>query len=127
MDKFYFLIKNEKTQAFYDYDLGIYININDIPNFDDNMKILRIILIQKDYVYDLSCIFYGCDCLLEVEDINKLNTERVINMANMFEGCKLLSDLYDIKDLNVSNVKDMSLMFDRCLNLKSLLVGNLRI
>ena len=120
IDKFYFLIQNEKTQTFSDYDLGMFIKINNIPNFNDNMKILRIILIQIDYVYDLSDMFYGCDCLLEVEDINKLNTERVTNMASMFEGCKLLSDLYDIKDLNVSNVKDMSLMFDRCLNLKSL-------
>ena len=120
IDRCYFLLQDVKTQELFEFQLGAYLRIDQIPISDESMKVFRLILIQTDYIYDLSDMFYQCEFLLDASEINKLNTEQCMDMTSMFEGCKLLSGLSNIGDLDVSQVKNMSLVFDKCFSLQHL-------
>jgi surface protein len=120
MDRCYFLLQDIKTKELFEFQLGAFLRIDEIPISEEGMKVFRLILIQTDYIYDLSDMFYQCEYLLDASEINKLNTEQCMDMKSMFEGCKLLTGLSNIGDLDVSQVKNMSLMFDKCLCLQHL-------
>jgi hypothetical protein len=97
-DKCYFLIQNEKTQQFEEYDIGCYFAIKSIPNYNESMQVFRIILIQTDDMFDLTDMFFNCGYLLDVIDIHKLYTENVKSMTCMFDGCTLLSGISNLNE-----------------------------
>ena len=65
-------------------------------------------------------MFAGCHALTSV-DLSNFNTSKVFgeNMNSMFYGCKSLTSL-DLSSFDTSNVTDMSDMFGYCTNLTSL-------
>ena len=61
--------------------------------------------------------------LIEIENIEYLNTESVTNMAKMFYGCTSLTVL-DLSTFDTSNVTNMTAMFDTCKSLTSLEINS---
>ena len=133
-----FLIINDKI-----YDLLEYLNL-DTKKKD---KIIKIKLIEKKTITDMSfmflncialsslpdilnwntsdindmsCMFYNCQSLKKLPDISKWNTNKVINISNMFFNCYHISYLPDISIWNTTKIKDMSFLFYNCSSLKSL-------
>ena len=70
-------------------------------------------------ITNMSYMFYNCDQLLYLPDIDKMDTSNVTNMSNLFNGCKSLLSLPDISKWNTNDVKDMSFLFYQCKSLKS--------
>jgi len=56
----------------------------------------------------MSYMFYDCEDLISVPEIEELSTEKVIDMSYMFYNCKSLLKLPNILKWNISNVKSMN-------------------
>ena len=85
-----------------------------------NNKKFRIKLQISNEITDLSYMFKNCSSLIELPDINKLNTEKITNMSYMFYGCSSLTYLPRISNWKTSNVTNMSYMFYNCKSLENL-------
>ena len=68
----------------------------------------------RNNVTDMSCMFYGCSLLKEL-NLSNFNTNNVITMDGIFNGCSSLKEL-DLSNFNTNNVIDMSYMFNGCLD-----------
>ena len=80
-------------------------------------------MIETSKVVNMSNMFDWCPSLV-MFDISKFNTSNVEDMRGMFSGCMSLTSL-DISNFDTSKVMDMSSMFNRCTRLISLVVANL--
>ena len=58
--------------------------------------------------------------LIDIQDLEKLDTEKVVNATDMFYRCLKLTNIDALKDWDVSNVTDMSKMFNECMQLNNL-------
>ena len=74
-------------------------------------KYVKIKLIQKNKIKNISSMFYNCESLSFLSDISKCNTNNVNNMSYLFYNCKSLSSIPDISKWNTNNVNNMSYMF----------------
>ncbi len=61
--------------------------------------------------------------LVNISNLELLNTSYVTDMSCMFAGCNELPFL-DLRPLDTSNVTDMSGMFKNCLKLETILIGD---
>ena len=99
------------------YDLNEYINI-------DNIKLNKDIITIKfkgiSKISDIGYMFCYCTSLLEVPDIDKINTINIKNFESLFDVCTSLISLPDISNWNTSNVTNMSGLFNNCRSIKSL-------
>ena len=77
-------------------------------------EILEIKLKVNSDITNLENMFKGCESLISLPDISKLNTKNVKNMNSMFYGCISLTFLSDISKWNISNVNNLSNLFYRC-------------
>ena len=98
-DKCYIIINNKIINLceFYEYE----------ENAISESK-LDVILIEKEPIINMSYMFYDCEDLISVPEIEELSTEKVIDMSYMFYNCKSLLKLPDILKWNISNVKSMN-------------------
>ena len=71
-------------------------------------------------ITDMSSMFEGCNSLIKLPDLSKLNTSNIINMNSMFSKCKSLLLLPDMSNWNTSNVTDMGYIFYECESITSL-------
>ena len=95
-------VKNNKENVILLIDDG-YCEIKQFHNDKKNKKI-NIILIEKQYIKDMSYMFSYCSSLSSLPDISKWNTINVNNMSYMFSECSSLSSLPDISKWNTTNV-----------------------
>ena len=72
-------------------------------------------------VTDMSCMFYSCASLAEV-DVSDFDTTNVTDMSFMFDGCTSLGAL-NMGKLNTEQVVSMSCMFRNCSALRELNVS----
>ena len=90
----------------------------------DNMPIkkdfIEIELTGINNLYDLSNMFYGCETLIEIQDLKKLNNLNITNIDFMFYGCESLISLPDISDWDTSNITNMNSIFYGCKSLVKL-------
>ncbi len=77
-------------------------------------------LLNTSQVTNMSHMFYSCEPLISVGNLNGWDTSKVVNMDFMFQGCHSLIDLNFISEWNTSQVTNMSQMFDGCRALTSL-------
>ena len=98
----------------------ININKNQLKNniFEIKLKGIKNVT-DMSYMFG-DGIFFGCESLSSLPDIDKWNTQKVTNMSYMFYDCKSLSSLPDISKWNTQNVTDMRYMFYDCKSLSSL-------
>ena len=87
-----------------------------IKNEKEN-EIFNIKLKQIKNVTNLSSMFEECFALIELPDISKLDTNKVIDMSYMFSKCINLSSLPDISKWDTKNVTNMKAMFQTCSSL----------
>ena len=73
--------------------------------------------LNTERLIDMSCMFWRCSSLKHL-DLSGLNTSKVTDMSYMFYYCSSLKSV-DLSGLNTSKVTDMSYMFDRCSSLES--------
>ena len=93
-------------------------------SIDDNLELegdnLKIKLILKGDIIDMSYMFCDCDTLLSIYNFSELDTSKATKMNHMFSGCKLLLSLPDISNWDTSNVTTISSMFCGCKLLDSI-------
>lgn len=70
-------------------------------------------------VESLSCMFSDCNALVEVDNIQEMNTEDIVDMNCMFSGCSSLKSL-SISTWNTKKVKNFSKMFADCTSIQSI-------
>ena len=109
-DNCFLFIKGVKTALISEYNFE-----NKQP--DDKLKIK---LIGVNNINDISHMFEGCDCLVNVEFLQKINTFRFKNMNSLFSGCTSLTELPDISGWNTSNVEKFCYMFNKCESLNTI-------
>jgi len=107
-DNCYLIIENKKY------------NIQEYCPIKAKSEKIKIKLIEKTIISNMSKMFYKCSSLLSLSDISKWNTNNVNNMSGMFSSCSRLSSLPDISKWNTNNVNNMSYMFNSCSKLSSL-------
>ena len=119
-------IKNSKTRIFGTYFVGrnkakckiIFKNKQyDLVTEFDLENINEIKLTEIKEIRDMSYMFWECNLLLSLPDIDKMNTSQVINMSDLFYGCTSLLSLPDISKWNTSKVTKMNSMFRGCISL----------
>ena len=74
----------------------------------------------KKRLTNLDYMFYGCDHLKNIDELEFLNTKYCNSFSYMFHGCKLLSDLKALEQWSVSRGTNFSNMFYRCLALSNI-------
>ena len=92
-----------------------------VPNTDDTTTNTLYIQGNGGVVanYNSSYLFSEFSKLIEIENINLLDTSNVISMNRMFDGCSKLTNL-DVSKFDTSNVTNMDCMFRSCSSLTSL-------
>ncbi len=81
------------------------------------------IIIDEDIVPKYNLRFMNSSELIEIENMEKLHTEKNTNFWAMFYQCKKL-EIVDLSYLDTSNVTDMHLMFAGCQNFKNIDLTN---
>ena len=98
----------------------MFFNIN--WSVDSQFSRLQVInnlnLLDTTRIVDMNAMFLGCQSLKNI-DVSKWNTSNVINMNAMFLNCYSLETI-DISNWNIGKVTDMSYMFGSCTSLKTI-------
>ena len=98
--------------------------IYDLSNMFSECTLLQslsnVVVYNLNKVNSLYKTFYNCNSLQNIFDISKIDTSSVTNMKFMFSRCHQLSSLPDISNWDTSNVISMRSLFRECLYLKSL-------
>ena len=93
------------------------------PWKNEKNNIEKIVIVNEIEPINMSYYFDGLEKLKEIENIEKINTSRVVNMKRLFNQCKNLITL-DISSFKTSNVTDMSGMFSECNRIETLDLSN---
>ena len=98
-------------------DIKEYIEIDktDIRKGQINIK-----LINRKRLDYLDFMFFNCEFLYSLPDLEKFNDIGIISTRGLFNGCKLLEKLSDISNWNTNSLSDMRYMFSGCERLKVL-------
>ena len=96
------------------YDLMQYFII------DDNAEKIEIKLDGISNITNFSWMFSGCNSLVTIKNIQKLDTNKVSDMSYMFSNCSSLKILPDISKWDTINVITMKGLFSNCNSLKNL-------
>ena len=117
-------INNEEKELIDCFDKEI---IGNIPikkenklNNEQSVDFIEIKLTGINNISNLSCMFYGCDTLIEIPDLQKLNTLNITNIDFMFYECESLISLSNISNWNTSNITNMNSIFYGCKSLEKL-------
>ena len=85
---------------------------------ENNIKI-----IIKNKITNLECMFYDCKSLINIKELEYLDTNNIKNFSFMLTGCSSLLNLKGLENWNVSNGLNFSFMISGCsslINLKEL-------
>ena len=82
---------------------------------ENNIKI-----IIKNKIKNLEYMFYNCKSLINIKELEYLETKNINNYSRMFYGCSSLSNIDKLANWNVSNGNNFSGMFCRCSSLSDI-------
>ena len=74
----------------------------------------------KNRITSLDYMFYGCDKLKDINELQYLNTKYCNGFSYMFHGCKALTDIKALEYWNVSRANTFTRMFYRCSSLSDI-------
>ncbi len=94
-------------------------HLKNTPWYNDRAFIEKVVFLDEIKPFVLDSWFYGCRNLRSFENIQNLNTSKVVSMKNLFSGCESLTSL-DLSNFNTSHVKYMDNMFANCYSLTEL-------
>ena len=80
-------------------------------DFHSLIEILNINNLNTVSVTDMSSLFCGCHALKSL-DLSNFDTSKVTDMSSMFSNCDCVT--LDVSNFDTSNVTDMSWMFNSC-------------
>ena len=89
---------------------------------DNNMKYLISVYLSNlnaKVLNNLDNLFYGCESLKTVINLNDIKTLPIINMSYMFYNCSSIESI-DLSFFNTSSVQNMISIFQNCKSLKYL-------
>lgn len=92
--------------------------------FYNNKTITEVNVIVTTNHDNLNMMFYGCDKLETIRNMDKWDTSSVTIMQEMFHSCNNLITVGDLSNWNTSNVTSMGRMFFKCKNLTELDLSN---
>ena len=118
-DKCSLILYDSEKDEEYKHDLCAYLDLDYINSINSGKRIFKLFLVQTDYFYDLSYMFYQCYTLMGIEGLESLYYDQVINMNSMFHSCALLVEL-NMAKINTSQVENVSFMFEKCVSLEYL-------
>ena len=120
--KLYIIIDNEENELKNYYKLPYKTIFSQKNNKIKNIQFsLRIKLIEKETIDDMSYMFEGCKNLISLEDISNWDTCNIKDMSYMFSKCISLKSLPDIiYKWDISKVTNISGLFHSCDNLSYL-------
>ena len=119
-DKMY-LHRGSKLEIYFSNDLLSFKNYFSAGK-DDNMKNLVSVYLSNlnaTISNNLDNLFYGCESLKSVINLNDIKTLQIDNMSYMFYNCTSL-ELIDLSTFNTSSVENMISIFENCRSLKYL-------
>ena len=90
--------------------------VSDTPWFNERTSITKVIIVDTIVPTTMKFWFYSCENLIEIENIDKINTSEVESMQSMFNGCSELTNLY-LTSFNTENVTNMNSIFANCSSL----------
>ena len=108
-DKCYMLIDGQKFELKSEYTIS--------DEQKKNLEKLTIKLVGLNKITDMSDLFNNCQDLINIINLQKLDTSKITNMNNLFKNCSSLQYLPDISNWNTENVTDMSYLFAKCTSL----------
>lgn len=82
------------------------------------VEIKNLNYLNTSKVNNMKCMFASCHSLTSI-DLSSFNTVDVTNMSSMFSSCSSLTSL-DLSSFNTANVTDMKSMFVECSSLTTL-------
>ena len=82
---------------------------------ENNIKI-----IIKNKIKNLEKMFYNCKSLINIKELEYLDTRNVNNFSCMFCGCSSLSNIDSLENWNVSNGNNFNGMLCRCSSLSDI-------
>ena len=88
--------------------------------FNEWYKVLKLKLKGINKITDMSYMFCGCQSLIKLPDIHKINISNVTSLKCFFAGCKYFQDFPDLSKWNLKNVNDISYMFFDCFVLEKI-------
>ena len=92
--------------------------------FKNNYKLKSgkniISIIIKNKITNLSYMFYKCELLKNISELEYLDVNDSTNFSYMFYGCSNLTDIKSLENWNVSNGKDFTSMFSSCSSLSDI-------
>lgn len=91
-------------------------------HYENLIEIENLNYLNTKNVKTMSTMFQHCHSLQKI-DLSNFDTKNVTNMGAMFSYCKSLTDL-DVSKFDTKNVKDMSGLFNRCEKLKQINIQN---
>ena len=71
-------------------------------------------------VNNFSYMFSGCSSLKNIKGLGNWNVSNGINFDSMFQGCSSLKDIKELQNWNVSNGKNFDCMFYECSSLREI-------
>ena len=74
----------------------------------------NITIIIKNKITNLENMFYNCKSLINIKELEYLDTKDINNFSGMFNECSSLSDIKGLENWNVSNGKNFRAMFLEC-------------
>ena len=121
-----FFLYNSGTTAYVLSNNTIFANPNcySMFGYEYNITTIEFNNFSTTLTTNMSQMFYQCQKLSKIKNIEYFNTSNVTNMSDMFNGCKALTSLsLTQSSWNTSNVTDMTRMFYACSGLTSLNVS----
>lgn len=94
-----------------------------IPWHEQRGQIKTVSFLDEIYPIGLRSWFANCENLERFENINNLNTSKVVDMTDCFFNCKKLN-VIDLSNFDTRNVRYMGSLFSKCTNLKTIYVSN---
>ena len=82
---------------------------------ENNIKI-----IIKNKIVNLEYMFYNCKSLINIKELDNLDTKDINNFESIFCKCSSLSDIKGLENWNVSNGNNFSHMFYGCSSLSDI-------
>ena len=91
------------------------INKYKLKKGENNIKI-----IIKNKITNLEHMFDDCKSLINIKELEYLDTKDINNFKSMFQGCSSLSDIKALENWNVSNGINFKFMFYDCSSLSDI-------
>ena len=91
-----------------------------MEKYDLKNGIINVQMIILNKLTNLECMFQNCKSLININDLQYLDTKEITDFSSMFAFCLSLTNIDALKNWDVSNGINFSYMFGQCSSLTNL-------